>query len=155
MFFDPYNKTKYDIQDDADAILGASDVDFGPAAFKPVISRGPARQLVVSYGLGQPGETTVAGLAQAVITVAEQDGSLDPELRWYQVLEEGEKLMGEPITFDSATYFPTYFVENADVCTPGKARIWGLKFFENGPSNSPSEFSTSPTLISRRTRLTS
>lgn len=136
LFFDPYNTTTSDLQDDANAVIGGPDANFGPAAFKPVISRGPARQLVVTYGLGQPGETTVGNQAQAVITVAETDLGL-PDVRWYQVLEKGEKLMGEPLTFDSTTYFPTYFVEDAEVCKPGLARIWGVHYFEDDGSEGP------------------
>lgn len=136
LFFDPYDTTKSDLQTDANTIFGST-VNFGPAAFKPAISRGPARQLVVTYGLGERGELTSANLAQAIITISENVETLDPEVQWFQVLEKGEKLTGEPIVFDSVTYFPTYWVEDAEVCNPGRARIWGVQYFEGDSSFAP------------------
>ncbi len=127
LFFDPYAST--DLQSKADTAVGASDVNFGPAAFKPAISRGPNRQLVVTYGLGETSDSPSPTLAQAVITVAETDGAAPNEVRWYRVLEKGEKLMGEPLVFNSVAYFPTYWVQDADVCLPGRARVWGVDYF--------------------------
>ncbi len=134
LFFDPYAST--DLQSKANSVVGGgSDANFGPAAFKPAISRGPNRQLVVTYGLGETSDSPSPTLAQAVITVAETNDASINEVRWYTVLEKGEKLMGEPLVFNSVTYFPTYWVPNADSCLPGRARVWGVDYFDADGTN--------------------
>ncbi|MGM0557981.1 MAG: hypothetical protein ACQEVA_16465 [Myxococcota bacterium] len=137
LFFDPAeNETALD-----------ADGPFGPAAFKPAIALGTDatdRNLLIFYGLGEPGDTTPAGDTQMVIALEEEfdtfafnqkptvtgnllwnanlgsDGSNGPVLR--------EKLTGQPVVFNNAVYFTTYAVPGEDVCLAGRSRIWGLKF---------------------------
>jgi len=135
LFFDPYASP--DLQLKADAVVGVDDSNFGPAAFKPAISRGPNRQLVVTYGLGETGDNPTPTLAQAVITVAETDGTTPTDVRWFTVLAKGEKLMGEPLVFNSVAYFPTYWVPDADACQPGRARVWGVDYFNRVGTDAP------------------
>ena len=137
LFFDPAADASIQAAADS-AVAGGGTAEFGPAAYRPSISRGPEKQLVVSYGLGEPGDTTTADQAQIMITLAENPmvaGGV--ELIWYLVFEEGEKLTGQPVVFNSGVYFPTYAVPSADVCEPGSARIYGLRFYDVDPSSTP------------------
>ncbi len=138
LFFDPYESSASDgMQSAADSLLPGSDNNYGPAAYKPAVSLAPDRSLVVTYGLGEVGDTTTGGQAQAVVTLNENLATKEGDLLWYLTMEEGEKLTGQPIIFNSGVYFPTYAVPNADVCLPGFARIYGLHYYENGGLDSP------------------
>lgn len=102
-------------------------IPLGPAAGKPAIAVGPSRQLVVTYGLGEPGDTTTAGQLQAVISF-EEDGNNFP-INWYKIFPEGEKMTGDPLVFNRAVYFPTYAAPPGDACVPGAARIYGVNYY--------------------------
>lgn len=131
LFFDPYQVTGItDLALDSDG----DPVPLGSAGFKPAIARGPDKSLVVTYGLGDPSETTQPGRVQAVITVNEITDTTNPafpsELKWFEVFPEGEKMTGDPLIFNKVTYFPTYSVPDADICEPGTAKIWALEYFD-------------------------
>jgi hypothetical protein len=137
LFFDPAeNETELDATG-----------PFGPAAFKPALAKGTeatSGNVLIFYGLGEPGDTTPAGETQMVIALEERFDSqafnttltADSELLWSVELgSDGssgpvmrEKLTGEPIVFNKAVYFTTYAVPGDEVCQAGRSRIWGLTF---------------------------
>ena len=125
---------------------------FGPAAFKPALALGSdatERDLLIFYGLGEPGDTAPGADLQMMIALREKfdaqntvtnlaNNAITPSAQELWHLEFGgtssnnteirEKLTGKPIVFNNAVYFTTYAVEGADACIPGKSRIWGLEF---------------------------
>jgi len=127
LFYDPYqNTTLMGLAVDSSGTA----IPLGPAGFKPAIARSPDKDLVIAYGLGEPGEATQPGRAQAAITLLENDAG-GSELLWYEVFPEGEKMTGDPLIFNQVTYFPTYQVPDADLCEPGTAKIWALEYFKD------------------------
>lgn len=124
LFFDPSADTQ--LMSPFDPVAG-----YGPAAFKPAVAMGTNRNMVVVYGLGERGDTSTAGQTQAVIAIEERFSStrVVPSVLWRLVFARGEKLTGEPIVFNGATYFTSYYrADEANACIPGNARIYGLKF---------------------------
>lgn len=120
LFFDP-----------SESPVNLDPADLGVAGFKPAVARAPDKSLVVTYGLGDPRETTETGTVQAVFTLSENPATLEADIRWFQVFEDGEKMTGDPIIFNRVTYFPTYKIDTGDLCSPGTARIWALDYFES------------------------
>lgn len=120
---------------------------FGPAAYRPAVALSKERNVIVTYGLGRRGDVSFDPTAQAVITLAEKvdiTNNTDPEnftidtdptntVLWSWVFEDGERLTGEPIIFNGASYFTTYVENQSDPCEAGTSRIYGLDFEgENG-----------------------
>ncbi len=133
LFFDPYQDTQIEALRNSMSIDG--DVPFGPAGFKPGVALTPDRQVTVSYGLGEPGDTVSAGQVQAVLTLVEDLATREGNLVWAEVFPEGEKLTGSPVIFDRTVYFPTYTIPVEDLCEPGSARVWGLQLFDPYPGD--------------------
>jgi len=123
----------YDAASPLNAALGGQTL--GPASGKPSIAVGPSRELIVTYGLGEPGDVTSAGQVQAVVTFAETGPTSFP-INWFKIFPEGEKMTGDPIVFNRTIYFPTYAVPPGDACAPGAARIYGVEYF-NEASTTP------------------
>jgi hypothetical protein len=114
-------------------VTGSDPINFGPASFKPAVALDASRQIVVIYGLGERGETSTAGQAQAVVALREKfnGGNLDltaDSVLWTHALGEAEKLTGEPIIFNSGVYFTSFKENPSNRCEPGKSRIWGVDF---------------------------
>ncbi len=126
IFFDP---------DSPGSSLTAGPDGFGPAAFRPALTTGLNRELVVIYGLGQRGDTGDRDSVQAIIALEEErDISANAiggsnEL-WVEEFAKGERLTGEPVVFNSDVFFTTYAEDPAEACLAGDARIWRLTYDE-------------------------
>lgn len=129
--------------------IGACDANrqiFGEAAFKPSIALGRDRNIVVTYGLGDRTDISTANKVQAVISLNERladqgtsnfvnftvDSNPTNTVLWRYILEEGEKLTGEPVIFNKGTYFTTYVENLAEPCEAGTSRIYGLDYEGDG-----------------------
>ena len=133
LFYDPYSDTALRT---AYNTAGFSDSEpFGPASYKPAITLNPQRQVMVVYGTGEPGDVVANNQGQAIIALTENLNTRKGNVAWAQILDDGEKLTGEPVIFDRVVYFPSYQVPRDDVCAPGTARIWGLKLVDTNLSN--------------------
>jgi hypothetical protein len=117
-------------------VNGADPINFGPASFRPAIALDANRQIVVVYGLGERGETSTAGQAQAMIALRERFDTTDPNkldysgdaVLWTHAFGLAEKLTGEPVIFNNGVYFTSFKEDPADRCLAGKSRIWGVSF---------------------------
>jgi hypothetical protein len=115
-------------------INGADAINFGPASFRPAVALDNNRQIIVIYGLGERGETSSGGQAQAVVALRESFDAMGKlrvnadSVLWTHSFGEAEKLTGEPIVFNSGVYFTSFKENPANRCEPGKSRIWGVDF---------------------------
>ena len=128
LFFDPYSNT--DLRQLFVNSGFSSGDTFGPASFKPAVAMTPARDVMVVYGTGEPGDVVSNSQGQAILALTEDLAAGNGKLAWAEVFSDGEKLTGEPVIFDRNVYFPTYAVPEAEVCAPGMARIWGLRLLD-------------------------
>ncbi len=132
LFFDPNDPlTNADILA-AKTAAGTLAFPFGPASFKPAIASTKDKSVIVTYGLGDASDTVTNGEAQVMIALRDRGSVLPSNLEWVEAFSPDEKLMGDPLTFDSATYWATYYLPSGDACVPGRARIWGVNFEGNG-----------------------
>lgn len=127
LFFDPAEHTS-DFIDPSD--YGAT--QFGPAAFRPAVTVGLDRQLILIYGLGQRDDSGGDDAVQAVIALRETFSgatgvSTEAEKVWREVFGTHERLTGEPLIFDGDVFFTTY-VEPENQCLAGRSRIWRLAY---------------------------
>jgi hypothetical protein len=129
LFFDPEDSFYGDqITTARDAEPGLGGDPFGPAAYKPAIAVNEQREPIIVYGLGEVGDAAPNNQAQAVIALREDISTNDAVLEWFHVMELGEKLTGAPLIFNRTVFFPTFWVENEDRCSPGRARIYQLNY---------------------------
>ncbi len=138
LFFDPY-----DPPDSEFPSLGGEYTRYGPASFRPAVTTGLTRDLVVIYGLGQRGDTGSADSLQAVIAIEEQrDVDMNTagqgQMLWVQDFEPRERLTGAPVVFDGDVFFTTY-VEPLDRCMAGTSRIYRLSYDGVDPSEPDAE----------------
>ncbi len=153
LFFDPNGDPDVDA---AVSSVFATPPPLGPASFKPSIASTKDKSVIVTYGLGDKGDSVTNDEAQVVIALRDRGSSLLSEngdgtstLEWVEALEEDEKLMGNPLTFDSATYWASYKLPDGDSCQPGLARIYGVNFEGDGISKSPyGVWSQVPSIVS-------
>jgi len=101
-------------------------------------------KLVTIFGTGDIDDIT--GMTQNYIfSVTEQveyDGVTatyygKPQPNWMITLEEGEKLMGQPIIFNKVAYFTTFvpYTNAANLCEYGAGRIWGVHYMKEDPND--------------------
>ena len=119
---------------------------FGEASFRPAVALGQERNVVITYGLGDRTDTGTADKVQALITLTEKvndknasnlaEFTLDTNpantVLWRFVMQEGEKLTGEPVIFNRATYFTSYVENLAEPCEAGTSRVYGLAYEGDG-----------------------
>jgi hypothetical protein len=134
-FYDP---TESDAEG-TDALLnGVDDANLGAAHVKPAAALSRNGNLVVVYGLGEPGDGTTTDKEHAVIALRENDSGEAVEM-WGvrsppasnnndETLYEGEKLTGRPVIFNQGVYFTTFYHQDDDACAVGNSRIWGFEF---------------------------
>lgn len=124
--------------------INLSDFDEpGPAAYQPAVTvRGTNRDLVLSYGLADRGDTASGETRQAIITLQEQytfdtddeEFDVDAQPLWIEEFggtNENERLTGPPLIFDNDVFFTTYFErgeDEHDLCETGGSRIWRLDY---------------------------
>ncbi len=130
-FYDPTN-------DEEDRYLSDDyePSDLGGAYVQPSAALSRNGNLVVVYGLGQPGDGVSTDQANGVIALREDvDG--EAEELWIvepdgddetENFKEGEKLTGKPIIFNQGVYFTSFYHRDDDSCASGNSRIWGLGF---------------------------
>ena len=139
LFFDPDNPTN------ASSIVPSGASSVGPAALQPAVALGRNDNLIVIYGLGEPGDTTSTTDAQMLIAVKEttaaQSGSDQGDYLWHlgedNGLKDHEKLTGKPVIFNRGVYFTTYYLDKNNVCAGGNSRIWGLEFETTNTASLP------------------
>ncbi len=124
LFFDPATNTD----------LNVGSPTWGPGGFKPAVALNQQRQVVVIYGLGETGDVVSNGQTQAMIALTEDRITGAASLAWAEIFEDGEKVTGAPIVFNANVYFPTYKLDPAMLCEPGRARIWGVTLADLDPS---------------------
>ena len=127
LFFDPYEPPDPEFPS-----LGGEFTRYGPASFRPAVTTGLTRELVVIYGLGQRGDTGGTDSLQAVIAIEEQrdldmNTAGQGQMLWVQEFESRERLTGAPVVFDGDVFFTTY-VEPLDRCLAGTSRIYRLSY---------------------------
>jgi len=100
-------------------------------------------ELVVIFGTGNVDDLT--GMGQNYIfsltEKIEYDGGSGtytgkPHFNWLIELDEGEKLLGQPVVFNKIAYFTTFipYTDPADLCKFGAGRIWGVHYMSKDPN---------------------
>jgi hypothetical protein len=134
-FYDP---TESDAAGNNALLDGVDDANLGASHVKPAAALSRRGNLVVIYGLGEPGDGTTTDKKQAVIALRENDSGEAVEM-WGvrsppasgnndETLYEGEKLTGRPVIYNQGVYFTTFYHQDDDACEAGNSRIWGFEF---------------------------
>lgn len=128
---------------------GQCEISGNPSAahLTPAVAENEAGNPVVVFGLGDPGDTPSKTDAHTILAVEETIGTRkDDDLGqclWHvgqdqaNGLRDNEKLTGEPVIFNNAAFFTTYYLNDNDVCSRGNSRVWGVRFGSSGGSTLP------------------
>ncbi|MFB6264299.1 MAG: hypothetical protein ABEL76_11850 [Bradymonadaceae bacterium] len=125
LFFDPKDKV----------LSQSTSKKLGPATLKPAVAMNQQQNLVVVYGLGEPGDETPKGETQMLLAAREtedaiaknEQGSFLWSIRPDNLLKKNEKITGEPVIFNQTVYFTSYYLQQNDLCGLGRSRIWGVE----------------------------
>jgi len=115
------------------------------AHLTPAVAENQAGNPVVVFGLGDPGDTPSKTDAHTILAVEETIGTRkdddlgeclwDVNQQQSGGLRENEKVTGDPVIFNNAAFFTTYYLDDGNVCKRGNSRIWGVEFgVSGGPS---------------------
>ena len=120
----------------------------GPVESPPAVALDRKGELVVIFGGGDIDDLTAMG-QNYLISVNEEIsyesstssyiGKAKPN--WSVQLEEGEKLIGQPVVFDKTAYFTTFvpYTSEEDLCSFGRGKIWGVHYQSKDPNDDGDE----------------
>jgi hypothetical protein len=126
---------------------------FTPAAYRngmpifdaPTLALDTDGRLIVLYGTGDLANLLNTDPGNLVLSLTENvtrnptTGAVTAvaaNVNWVRTLEDGEKVAGTPVVFDSCAYFATFVpdTDGTDLCTVGHGRLWGLNYIGFNPS---------------------
>lgn len=128
----------------ADLLSGRSAEESQPIQVTPVLSLDPSGNLIVNAATGdQDSIVFKQGEKNYVWSIEETRPrtTADPpraKVKWYEVLDDGERVTGPMTVFDRTLYFATFAprVPEANQCANGgTGKVWGLNYYVADPAN--------------------
>ena len=120
----------------------------GPMESPPGVALDEHGHLTVVFGTGDIDDLTAMeqNYIFSVNEVIEYNSATSSyigkaEPNWSVQLEEGEKMIGQPVIFNKTAYFTTFvpYSNEEDLCSFGRGKIWGVHYQSKDPDDDGDE----------------